>query len=273
MRIAITGGGGFIGQATMKWAKSIGHDVWSFDRADGNDIMGELDGLKGAECVVHLAGILGTHELFTTVQAAIDVNITGTYQVMEWCLRNDASYVGITMPDAFPSIYTATKIATQRLATALHHSRGLRVSHVRAFNAYGPGQKHGPGHPQKIIPTFASRAWRRIPIPVWGDGTQTVDLIHVDDIAQILVAATKLIDNQIVDAGTGTALSVNQVADYVLKVTKSDAGVEYLDMRDGETPTKVVATGEGWDLLSAEIRPMFRWDDLGATIQWYRERH
>jgi Nucleoside-diphosphate-sugar epimerases len=270
MRVAITGGGGFIGQATVRYAHETGHDAWSFDRADGNDIMGELDCLKGAECVIHLAGVLGTHELFTTIQAAIDINVTGAYRIMDWCLNNDASYVSITMPDAFPSIYTATKIAAQRLATALYHSRGLRVSHVRAFNAYGPGQKHGPGHPQKIIPTFASNAWRQIPIPIWGDGTQTVDLIHVDDVAKILVKAMYLTDNEVVDAGTGTALSVNQVADFVLQVAKSSGSVEYLDMRDGETPTKVVADGEGWDLIN--YQPYFSWPQLAETVRWYRGR-
>lgn len=270
MRVAITGGNGFIGAATLRMAQAHGHDAWSFDRSDGNDIMGDLEGLKGADCVIHLAGVLGTHELFDSVQEAIDVNITGSYRIMDWCLNNDASYVGITMPDAFPSIYTATKIATQRLATALHHSRALRVSHVRAFNAYGPGQKYGPGHPQKIIPTFSALAWQQVPIPIWGKGTQTVDLIYVDDIARILVAAADFTDNQIFDAGTGTPLSVNQVADFVLKVTRSAGSASHRDMRDGEIPTTIVAKGEGWDLLPAEVRPVFTWGQLADTIRWYR---
>lgn len=269
MKIAVTGAGGFIGTATMRLAQEQGHEAWSFDRNDGNDIMGPLDALAGAECVIHLAGVLGTHELFDAVQDAIDVNITGAYRIMQWCIDNDASYVGITMPDAFPSIYTATKIAAQRLATALHHSRGLRVSHVRAFNAFGPGQKYGPGHPQKIIPTFARAGWRQDPIPVWGDGTQTVDLIHVGAIAGVLLMATTMVDNEILDAGTGTGLTVNQVAEFVLKVTKSTGGIEHLPMRDGETPTRIVSEGEGWDWLDADP-PTFDWGQLRETIQWYR---
>lgn len=272
MRIAVTGGSGFIGQATLRQAQEWGHEAWTFDRADGNDIMGSLEGLKGAECVIHLAGLLGTHELFDTVQDAIEINIGGSYGIMDWCLNNDASYVGITMPDAFPSIYTATKIASQRLATALHRSRGLRVSHVRAFNAYGPGQKHGSGHPQKIIPTFASLAWREIPIPIWGDGNQTVDLIHVDDVARILVSAINFTGNQIIDAGTGTSTTVNQVAAFILGVTKSAAGAEHLPMRDGETPTKIVAQGDGWNLLPPGSKPIFSWDKLRETVNWYRGR-
>lgn len=270
MKIAVTGGSGFIGAATVRRAQEIGHEAWSFDRSDGNDIMEDLDGLKGADTVIHLAGVLGTHELFEDPERAVAVNVVGSLRIMEWCLDNGSGYVGITMPDAFPSIYTATKIASQRLATALHHSRGLRVAHVRAFNAYGPGQKCGPGHPQKIIPTFAIHAWQNIPIPIWGDGTQTVDLIHVDDVARVLVLATRLIDNEVVDAGTGTALSVNQVADYVLRQTKSFAGAISLPMRDGEEPTTIVATGEGWDLVG--YQPTFRWEQLAETVAWYRGR-
>lgn len=272
MKIAVTGGNGFIGAAVLRVAQEWGHDAWSFDRSDGNNIMGPLDGLKGADSVIHLAGLLGTHELFEAVEESIDVNIFGAYRIMNWCLENEASYVGITMPDAFPSIYTATKIASQRLATALYHSRGLRVSHVRAFNAYGPGQKYGPGHPQKIIPTFASLGWRQVPIPIWGDGTQGVDLIHVDDIARILVGATNWTGNQIIDAGTGTSTSVNQVADFVLQVTKSAGGAEHLPMRDGETPTRIVAQGAGWNLLPPGMKPIFSWDKLEETVRWYRGR-
>lgn len=271
MRIAITGGSGFIGSHVIRLANEQGHEAWTFDRSDGHDIMGSLDGLGGADCVIHLAGVLGTHELFDRVQEAIDINITGSYRVMRWCLNNDASYVGITMPDAFPSIYTATKIATQRVATALHHSRGLRVSHVRAFNAYGPWQKYGGGHPQKIIPTFARKAWDDFPIPVWGDGTQTVDLIHARDIAKVIMVATGLHKNQTIDAGTGLGISVNEVANWIIQHTGSRAGISYQKMRDGEDPTQIVATGENWWALG-EWRPKMDWELLRETVDWYKDR-
>jgi UDP-glucose 4-epimerase len=271
MKIAITGGSGFLGKATLAYAQSKGHDAWTFDRSDGNDIMGDLRGLDGAQIVIHLAGLLGTHELFDQVQDAIDVNVTGSYRIMQWCLDNDARYVGITMPDAFPSIYTATKIASQRLATALHHSRGLQVSHVRAFNAYGPGQKHGPGHPQKIIPTFATLAWQNKPLPIWGDGSQTVDLVHSDDVAHMLVEAAAWTNDRVFEAGTGVAMTVLQVAQLVNRIAGSNAGVQHFPMRDGEIPSQIVATDhEGWGLMG--FRPQHLPVRLGDVVRWYQPK-
>lgn len=270
MRIAVTGGAGFIGRATITAAELAGHEAWSFDRAHGQDVLdpGSLRALRGSDHVIHLAGMLGTAELFGDPHGAIDVNVHGALNVLEACERWDLGYVGITMPPVFPSVYTATKLAADRLASAWHHSRGVLVSHVRAFNAYGFGQKHGPGHPQKIVPTFATRAWAGQPIPIWGDGNQTVDLVHADDLGRLLVDATGHGDDVVFDGGTGVALTVNEVAQMVLEVTGSSAGVEYLPMRDGERPTTIVAKGAGWERLTWQ--PTFDPERLAAAVWSYR---
>jgi len=272
MKIVVTGGSGFLGAATVKYARETGHEVWTFDHADGHDILGDLDGLKDADHVIHLAGLLGTHELFEDVERAVDVNVHGTRRVLDWCRANHAGYTGITMPDAFPSIYTATKLAPDRLATAYHHAFGVPVSRVRAFNAHGPGQKHGPGHPQKILPTFATEAWAGRPLPVWGAGTQTVDLVTADDLGRMLVDATAYGDDDVFDGGTGKAQSVMTVARYVIRRVTAKGGpsakIVHKPMRRGETPTDIVARGVGWERLG--WKPFFSWDDVAKTVDSYR---
>jgi UDP-glucose 4-epimerase len=268
MRIAVTGGSGFLGQATIRAAEAAGHEAWSFDRAHGNDVLGDLGGLKGADTVIHLAGMLGTSELFDDAEAAVQANVVGALRVLRWCERNDAAYVGITMPPVFPSVYTATKVAADRLATAWHRAYGVPVAHVRAFNAYGPGQKFGPGHPQKIVPTFARAAWEGRPLPVWGDGEQTMDLVHSDDVGRMLVDAAQHGDDVTFDAGTGVAVTVNELARAVLDMTGSTAGVEHLPMRLGETPTRIVAAGEGWERL--DWKPEHSLSRVAAVVDWYR---
>lgn len=268
MKIAVTGGSGFLGRAAVQAADDAGHDVWSFDIQEKHDVLGSLDALSDADVVVHLAGVLGTSELFDMPETALDVNIKGTLRVLQWCRDNGAGYVGVSMPDPFPSVYTATKVAARRLATAWHHAYGVPVSQVRAFNAYGPYQAHGMGHPQKIVPTFATEAWAGRPIPVWGDGEQTIDLVHCDDVGRMLIDATAFGDDSVFDAGTGVQVTVNELAHKVLEVTGSSAGIQYLPMRPGEVPVKICAQGDGWDRL--DWSPGLDWDRVAETVQWYK---
>lgn len=268
LKIAVTGGAGFFGRATITAAEQAGHDVWAFDTEFGHDVLGSLDALGDADTVIHLAGVLGTSELFDIPETALDVNVKGTLRILEWCRHHDARYVGVSMPDPFPSVYTATKVAACRLTTAWHHAYNLPVSTVRAFNGYGPYQHYGPGHPQKILPTFARAAWEGRPLPIWGDGEQTMDLVHTDDVGRMLIEACAFGDDEVFDAGTGQAVTVNELAEFVLDVTGSTAGVEYLPMRPGEVPVQITAEGEGWNLL--DWKPKLDWDRIAETVRWYR---
>jgi UDP-glucose 4-epimerase len=268
---AITGGAGFVGQAVQRALADRGlGPAYIYDRASGGDInhLTLAHDLGGASTLIHLAGILGTAELFHTPQAAIDINVSGTLRALQWCEAHGAAYVGLTLPYLFPSVYTATKQAADLLATAWHHGRGLAVSKVQSFNIYGPGQKYGPGHPQKVVPTFSVLGWQGSPLPIWGDGQQTMDLVHVDDVARLLLAATNYGHDETFHAGTGTTVTVNELADFIIGVTGSSGGVKYLPMRPGEVPTRVVASGLGWDLLGWQ--PVFDWGRVAETVRSYR---
>lgn len=278
MKIVVTGGNGFIGRATIAAAVRAGHMAWSFDRAADQDILGDLRGLafgydtgtwQMPDVVIHLAGMLGTDELFDQAEEAVMANVVGTLRILEWCRENHVRYVGITMPPVFPSVYTATKICATRLASAWNRTEGIAVSHVRAFNAYGPHQAHGPGHPQKILPTFARCAWQGLPIPIWGDGAQVVDLVHADDVGRMLIEATGHGDDSVFDAGTGIPVTVNELAHRVLDWTGSTAGIEYKPMRRGETANALAAAeGDGWDRL--DWKPELDWGRVEAAVRWYR---
>lgn len=271
--IAVTGGRGFIGTYTMKRLEELGYEAVSVDRSEGLDILtneGEVeDVLRYCSGVIHLAGVLGTAELFDEVDNAIEVNVRGTATILSMCQQFDLHYVGITMPQVWDNVYQATKAAATKLAAAYHRHYDVRVSHVRAYNVYGPGQKVGT--PQKIFPTFANAAWRNEPLPVWGDGTQYVDLIYVEDVAAMLVDALGFGANETFDAGTGYTITVNEVAAYVLDhVPGTTSKVEYLPMRKGEHGRGVVAEGEGWDKLG--WKPVFRLPALKETVESYRPR-
>lgn len=248
---------------------TMGHEMYTFDRTDGNDVLGRFNSLAEfkPKTIIHLAGVLGTHELFDAAEQAVEINVIGTLRVLDFCRTFGVGYVGITMPPVFPSVYTATKVCADRLATAWHREFGVPVAKVRAFNAFGPGQKYGPGHPQKIIPTFAVKSWRREPIPIWGDGTQTVDLIDVVQIARIMIEACNYGDDVTFDAGSGRGITVNEVAAFVNDITGSTVPNEYLPMRRGEEPTHIAAGGSGWERL--DWTPYLSLDALTETVNSY----
>lgn len=273
MKIAVTGGSGFIGNAVVDHAQVIGHEAWSVDRETGHDVTDQSldEGLEGADTVIHLAGILGTSELFQMPHKAIKVNLNGTLRVLQWCQENNAGYVGITMPDSnWANVYQATKLAAMRLATAWHREYGVPVAHVRAYNVYGPGQKYGNGHPQKFLPTFATMAWYQLPLPIFGSGLQTIDPIYVDDVARMLVEATGFADDEVFDAGTGTDITVRSFARMVNRIAGApEDRLEFFPMRRGEAEeTAIRAKGEGWDKLGWQ--PELQWDKIESTVRWYR---
>jgi UDP-glucose 4-epimerase len=271
MKIAVTGGAGFIGKYVKEYAEKQGHDVILFDHVNGHSILESLDPLNGADKVIHLAGMLGTSELFDTAEEAVNVNVIGTLRILEWCRSNNAGYVGITMPDSsWANVYQATKLCAMRLATAWHRNFDVPVSHVRAYNAFGPGQKHGPGHPRKILPTFAWHAWRGLPIPIWGNGGQTVDLVYAGDLGRMLVDATEYGMDQVFDGGTGQSMPVWQVAYLVNTWCGQEIdNIRYYPMRPGEeVNTDIRAKGEGWETLGWQ--PKFDIARFEETVLSYR---
>lgn len=272
MKIAITGSAGFLGQHIAREVRAAGHEVIPFDLRAGNDILGDLAGLEGAESVISLAGILGTLELFDTIEDAIDINIKGTYRIAKWCSENDAQLTLVNVPFVFPSIYCATKSGAYQIVEAMRKAGKLRSSSVTAFNAFGEGQhtaNWARRAPRKFLPTWSTAAWKNEPIKIWGTGDALVDLIHTSEVARVFAEATQFGDGEVFDAGAGNGFTVNEVARFVEHHTGSTGGIEYEPMRIGEDPKgNVPATGRGWELLTRP--PSFSWQQLADTIDWYK---
>jgi UDP-glucose 4-epimerase len=271
VNIVITGGAGFIGAHVAEAAQAAGHDVRFFDKSQGNDILGDLSGLEGADSVIHLAGVLGTMELFGQIEHAVQTNVVGTYRVAQWCADHDAQLTLVNVPFVFPSIYCATKRGAYEICVAMNKAGMLKMSSVTVYNAFGPGQhteNKEKGWPRKFVPTFATAAWKGEQLPIWGDGTNLIDPIHTSEVARIFVEATQFTNGEVFDAGTGNEFSVNEIAEFIIQHTGTGATILHEPMRVGETPTNVGATGLGWDLLSAP--PKFTWQQLADTVDWYK---
>jgi nucleoside-diphosphate-sugar epimerase len=227
------------------------------------------------DAVVHLAAKLGTQETIADPRPALTTNVIGSLNVFEAVAVRQVPAVYVAVGNHWMNNpYSISKTCAERLALMFNAERGTRIAVVRALNAYGPGQKEAPV--RKIIPNFVLPALRGEAVTIYGDGTQVMDMIHVRDVATILVDAM-LLDHGAFDrafeAGTGRHTTVNEVAGMVIAAVGAGR-IQHVPMRPGETPhSTVVAHPEtlaplGWDserMISLE-------DGLPETVAYYAAR-
>jgi UDP-glucose 4-epimerase len=199
--------------------------------------------LKGADGVFHLAALwlLHCHEY---PQSAFDVNVRGTFNVLEACVANEvgrlvfsssASVYGdaVTEPmtEDHPfnneNFYGATKIAGEAMARAYHHRYGLPYVGLRYMNVYGPRQDY-KGAYIAVIMKMLDAIERGEQLTVYGDGSQAYDFVYVGDCAEANICAMKADTvDRFYNVGTGVRTTIKELAETLLEVTGSNAGIHY----------------------------------------------
>lgn len=283
MKILVTGGDGFIGSFLVSQLRGAGHEVdvltnnpnaWdNVIKADIRDRDRMLEVIPNYEIVYHLAGLLGTSELLTKAYEATQVNVIGTINVLDGALKNKTKVVEITKPNCWLNTYSITKYAGESFAKMYKEQFDLPTVSIRWYNVYGPNQSF---HCQKAVPFFIKWAIHNEDIQIWGDGTQTMDLIHAHDAvnATILVSKDKSLEGTTIDVGSGIETTVNDLADMVLKgVAVSTSKVIHLPMRPGETDhTRLKADTTVLDSLGFKCEYNLS-KGLDETIRWYQEMY
>jgi UDP-glucose 4-epimerase len=270
MIIGVTGGAGFIGSAVRRCLEARGDTMVSFDHPDDVQMHRDVHNfVVRVEGVIHLAGILGTSETINNEAPSIRVNIHGALNVADACQSYQVPMVQIgTGHRGQLNPYAISKACAEDFVLARAEWSGLKANVVRAFHAYGPGQKapppYGKATVRKIIPSFVCAAIAGDPLMVNGDGWQLIDLVHVDDVAAALVAGLEAPFGRTLEAGTGVGTTVSKAARDVIEAVGSDSPIECQPMRPGEPHFSAVFAKEPAVLA----RP---WPSLDDTIAYYRE--
>lgn len=238
MRVLVTGARGFIGKYVTNELVNRQHEPIIFDAPHDIRNYDEIsDWIDKTDAVIHLAGILGTSETIGDEQRSVSVNIIGTLNVLDAVRDKPVVLIG-TGHKGQLNPYAITKGAAEDLALARAAWTGTKVTVVRAFHVYGPGQKvcppHGTATVRKIIPSFVCRALSGMPIEIWGTGNQEIDLVYAGDVARVLVDSIDGPYGNVVEAGTGIATTVSKCADTIIKALNSTSKIEYHSMRKGE---------------------------------------
>lgn len=291
MRIVVTGGSGHLGGMVVEYAAARGHDVWvadleppakpdlaahRFHQGDVNSeeltsfVASKLGTVPGV--VIHLAGIIGTEELFDRAFDAVDVNIKGTLRVLEGCRRAGAGYVGVETGTPWRTPYSITKRAAKELAEGWHIRYRFPSTTLRVFNLYGPG----PSHASKVIPRFMEAAAARKPLPIIGSGLQSLDLVWAQSVAEAFVTAAERAPGrgETIDIGSGVSRTVLEFGGLVNELAGSSAGFQHIGDRPGEGPEHPVAdTDPAFQMLdwvsADEDEETFR-ERMRQTLAWYQ---
>lgn len=199
--------------------------------------------LTGVDGVLHFAALwlLQCHEY---PRAAFEVNVKGTFNVLDACVRNgvkrlvyssSASVYGDAveepMTETHPfnntTFYGATKIAGEAMARAYHHRYGLDYVGLRYMNVYGPRQDYRGAYVAVMMKMLdAIEAGR--PIQLFGDGSQAYDFVHVTDCAEANVCAMAAeASDEFYNVGTGKRTSLLELAETMKRLSGSDVPIEF----------------------------------------------
>ena len=98
-----------------------------------------------------------------------------------------------------------------------------------------------PYNYQKVVPTFLLRALRQQPLPVYGDGHQRSEYLYIDDAVRSLMLAADCESStgRMIPIGTGEPVSVQDLAQLILRLTDSDSEIQFLPMRSGESKVNI----------------------------------
>jgi len=243
--------------------------------------------MEGVDGVIHLAALwlLQCHEY---PRAALDVNIRGTFNVLEACVANhikrlvyssSASVYGDAveepMTEAHPynnwTFYGATKIAGEHMFKAYHRRYGLEGVALRYMNVYGPRQDYKGTYIAVMMKMLDNLDKGKPPI-VYGDGSQAYDFIYVSDAARANVCALKSgIPFGFYNVGRGVKTTIKELTELMLNITGSDLAIEY------EAAGETFVTNRVGDPVAAERDLGFTWSvdlesGLRRLIEW-RKSH
>ncbi|MEV5597552.1 dTDP-glucose 4,6-dehydratase [Streptomyces sp. NPDC052496] len=242
--------------------------------------------LPGHDAVLHFAAESHVDRSLAqdTAPDFVRTNVLGTQTLLDACLRTGVSrVVHISTDEVYGSIergawtedqpvaprspYAASKAAADLFALACHHSHGLDVSVTRCCNNYGPYQ-----HPEKLVPRFVTHLLEGRELPLYGDGGNVREWLHVDDHCRAL---HRVLHHgragEIYHVGDGTARTNLALTGELLRLCGADwSSVRRVPDRKGHDRRYALDATK----IRAELGHRPRTDfgrGLADTVAWYRD--
>jgi UDP-glucose 4-epimerase len=235
--------------------ENISHLAGKVTTVDGDirnvDVVEKLT--KDVDLVLHMAAALGVNTILESPLESMSTNFTGSEVVLNAAAQfnkriiiastseiygknpkqplteTDDRVVGA--PQKIRWTYSDAKAIEEAMATALHTQSNLPVTTVRLFNTVGPRQS---GRYGMVVPRFVEAALKNEALTIYGDGTQSRVFCHVNDavVAIAKMAATDATIGEVFNVGGSGEVSIKQLAEKVIAITKSQSIVTYTPYSD-----------------------------------------
>lgn len=304
MRVAVTGGSGFIGAHVVDRLLDAGHEVRALDVAAGGgvaradhrvvdvlDLEAMVDALAGCEAVFHIAGMSNVDLAFADPVGTVRLNVEGTGNVLEAARRGglrrvlfastvwvygavpeEAESAGRALGEDTPielgragHVYTSTKLAAELLLHSYRETYGVPFTILRYGIPYGPGMRD-----ELVLARFVARALAGEPLTVAGDGEQFRHYVYVRDLADAHVRAlTEPAAENATIALEGTErVSVLEMAEAV-RAHFPGIRIEHGPARPGDYRGREISAERAADLLGWRPTTTFQ-DGVRQYVEWYR---
>ena len=264
LKVLITGGAGFIGRWTAKEFLDNGHSVIVLDNLVNStkqnirefepnksfkfikgDILNKSLLAKifktDIDLCIHLDALINVQESIEKPSIYFETNVVGTQNLLENCRKHDVKFVLMSTcmvyntsatqaineehPIKPASPYSGSKVAAEYLALSYYYSYNLPVVILRPFNTYGPYQKSNLEG--GVVSIFLNRKLQAKNLIVFGNGSQTRDLLYVEDCARFVYesAFNKNAVGQIINGGYGQDIAINDLA---YKIVHDKSRIEHV---------------------------------------------
>ena len=302
MRVLVTGGAGFIGSHFAKRLAAAGEDVVVLDKLTYSGNRANLEGAAveffegdicdpeavaeaaaGADAIVNFAAETHVDRSILGAAEFIETDVLGTYVLLGFARDAGIRLVQVSTDEVYGDVpegessregdalrpsspYSASKAGGDLQVLSAVRTFGIDACITRGANTYGPNQ-----YPEKLIPLFVTNALDGEPLPVYGDGRQRREWLHVDDhCAAVELVLRQGAPGEIYNVGGEEAENL-EVVKFILGFTKASGDlVRHVDDRPGHDRRYSLddskLRGLGWSPSHS-----FRGSGLRVTVDWYRE--